>query len=435
MTVQPLLTGTDTAQALERLAATAKSELLMCLPRLGAETPLVIPELRSRGLDTWGDLLGVLSQRGVDLRLLFADVDPVVRSDSHRAIWRHASAMADVLEGGAQLLCAPHGHCTTAYTRHAKPALAALRAEDPQRLTPVQRALVSQDAGVRPAEIGQAFALADGRACVLGGPDLGTRSETDLALSIGDTDFCGALRCHFADSWAAAIATGAKSLNAVATPVAYARRPQSRDDLRLLRSFARPGTGSDPHTLSDDHDPALSRLFDRAERTVLLRTPALRHPGLIRSLTEAAARTPDLQLILLLPATPHPDPWDTDKAQALQNAALTQLRSAFGPRLACVAGPASAARATLCLVDDAVAVLGSASLTLRAFRWNTEVSALIRDGDLSRRLLDHLGALILGPDTPTDDLRQARTWQRGAPAFENGATSRPTSNALPDSFF
>ena len=427
MTVRGLLSADETAAALETLAASARSELLLCLPRLAPDRPLVLPDLRERGLETWGDLLALLSRRGLSLRILVPDPDPLLAVQAHRATWRRVSGLADVLQGSAQLVCAPHGHVAhglrgALLRRRLGPALTALRAEDPARLTPVQRALVQDGASPHPAGIHQGFALADGANAVIGGPELGTDAASVMGLRIADDDFCGALRGHFADCWADALNSGA-SLAAPASGLDSPSRPQSRDDLRLLRTLSRPARGFAPRTLANDAEPALIRLFSHAQRRILIRTGALFHDGLTQAL-EKAAQSPDLHLILLLPPETQ-GTWDDARAAALQGAALTRLQHAYGDRLALVADPK--AEGMLCLVDGTT-VIGSQALTRRACRWNSEAAALVRDESLTRSLLAHLGAGLSG------DPDRAATWAARGPALRV-STGTPGRSLLPDDLF
>ncbi|SMX38976.1 phospholipase D-like domain-containing protein [Maliponia aquimaris] len=441
MITRPMLTAPDTARTLEAVAATAKTELLLCLPRLDPRTPLVRAELRNRGIEDWGDLVGWITRRGVALRMLVPDVDPLARPEAHRAAWTRASGFADVVQGNAQILCASHGHAATGLrawrlNRPRKATLAALRAQDPGRLTPVQRAAPGTTLPARVAEIGQAFVLADGAGCVLGGPLLGTATEgpAPSALHVDDADFCGALRGHFADAWAAAIATGSRSLAAPAAALDLPRRAQSRADLRLIRTLSRPSRGLAPAPQVTDHEAALARMVDAATTYILIRTEALRHDTLADRLASAARRAEALQLVLLLPPLAPADPWDDARARHLQASALDRLRAAFGDRMALCADPAPGG--TLCLVDDRDFLVGSAALTRRACRWNTEASALVQDPSLARQLMDSLAAVLLpGRGLTAEALRSAAVWSARLPAPESVTASRPARRRLPDDLF
>ncbi|SNS13881.1 phospholipase D-like domain-containing protein [Antarctobacter heliothermus] len=413
MTTRALLSANDAAAALERLVANATEELLLCLPQLSPTAPLFTPELRDGGLETWSDLLALLSRRGIDLRILIADTDPLLAPDRHRSAWSHASGFADVLQGEAQLVCATHGQRATGLRARAlrhriAPALATLRAEVPASLTPVQRTLLTAGAIPHPADILQSFAIADGLRAVIGGPDLGTDGPAVLALAVEDADFCGALRGQFADTWADARTSGAPSLAARLSPITCHARPQSREDLRLFRTLARPQRGLGPRPLADDIEAALSRLFRSARRHVLIRTAAFRHDGLAQALAGAATPNgPDVTL-LLPPATR--DTWDDARASALQATVLRELQTAYGPRLTLRADPTACESATLCLIDD-VTFLGSATLTRRACRWNTEAMVLVRDPDLTLALHAHVSdTLARGETLETPAPRHIRSW-------------------------
>lgn len=141
MTARALTSLAETAEALERLAVRARDELLICLPHLSAGTPLTLPALRDNGLDTWADLLSLLSRRGPAIRLLVGDSDPLLDAEAHRAAWVRASGLAEALQGKAQLLCAPHGQTASALWRwrlraSLQTARATLADEDSARLPP-----------------------------------------------------------------------------------------------------------------------------------------------------------------------------------------------------------------------------------------------------------------------------------------------------------
>ena len=94
MTLTSLITAAEGFPALERLAASAQEELVMSFRILDPQTRLRTPELKERGLETWADLLAMLSQRGVKIRMVLSDFDPIFASDLHRLAWRSASGLA-----------------------------------------------------------------------------------------------------------------------------------------------------------------------------------------------------------------------------------------------------------------------------------------------------------------------------------------------------
>lgn len=429
MTARALTSAAEARVALERLAATARQDLLLCLPALSAATPLVMPELRERGLETWGDLLALLPRRGVSLRILVPDCDPLQDPARHRAAWAAVSGLADVLPGEVQLLCAAHGQRASGLKgwllgRHLRPALGSLRADEQPGLTPVQRGLLRHRPAPQPVEINQTFAVADGQRAILGGHDLGSDGMQVLALWVDDGDFAGALRGHFADTWSDAMNAGAPSLGASATEIPTPTRPQSRDDLRLLRTRSCPRPGFAPRAVAEDFAPALKRLIGTARQRIVIRTTALLHPDLADALVQASGRQ-DLQFFLLLPQQPV-GTWDNAQAAGLQAKVLARLHSAYGQRLVArtLTNPTPA---TLCLIDD-TCVIGSTALTHRACHWNTETAALVRDGALTQAFLE-----ALAPGMARDGADAADRCGLGAP-FE------PQDNAarrgwLPASLF
>ncbi|KUF12599.1 phospholipase D-like domain-containing protein [Pseudoponticoccus marisrubri] len=460
MTLTPLITGAEGFPALERLVAGAQDELLMSFRIIDPGTRLRAPELLERGLETWGDLIGLVTARGVRLRLLVADFDPLFAPELHRNAWACASGFADVVQGDAQVMVAPHGQQAGAFWRVAmriqlNQAMAQLRATDPTRLTPVQRKVLKTGPILRPVTLHQKFAVADGRDCVIGGLDVNERrfdtpehdrpsEETwhDVSARVEDADFAGALRGHFADCWNDAIACGAASLADRAERFAAEPRPQGRSDLRLLRTRAAPCTGPArlaPRPRITDHEAATLRLFDRAERYIYLETQFLRHAPLADALVRAADRAPKLNLIVVLPAAPerilfdNDDSWDARHAHQLQVDQIDKLRRAFGERFALVT-PASPRRATpdgptlveadpvylhskVTIVDDAAAVVGSANLNGRSMRWDTEASVLSFDETFARDLFERLSQKWLRGAAPEGrDPREAALWTEVAAA-------------------
>ena len=103
MTLTPLITAEEGFPAFERLAASATSELLLAFRVIDPDTKLRAPELREQGLDDWSDLIAMLGERGVRLRLLISDFDPLFTSDLHRKAWASATRFAASTATGAGL--------------------------------------------------------------------------------------------------------------------------------------------------------------------------------------------------------------------------------------------------------------------------------------------------------------------------------------------
>ena len=90
MTARPLITAEEGFPALERLCAGAERELLLSFRILDPRTRLRAPEIVERGLQTWADLIAWITRRGVRLRMLHADFDPLFTKSLHRGAWANA---------------------------------------------------------------------------------------------------------------------------------------------------------------------------------------------------------------------------------------------------------------------------------------------------------------------------------------------------------
>ncbi|WP_136439713.1 phospholipase D-like domain-containing protein [Pacificoceanicola onchidii] len=474
MSATALITAAEGFPELERLVAGAERDLCLSFRNIDPQTRLRAPELQERGLRSWGDLIAWVSRRNVRLRLLLADFDPVFASNLHRTAWASASGFADVVGGKTQILCAPHGQQAGMFWRflmrkRLRDAVRTLRSEDSTRLTPVQRAVLTSKPVLRPVTLHQKFAIADGARCVIGGMDINERSYDDaehdrapeqtwhdISVALEDRDFCGALRGHFADCWNAAIDCGAASLAETPEPIDTTSRPQSRADLKLIRTMSKPCSGAfrlAPEPVAIDHETTLIKLFAEAERCIYIETQYLRHAALVDALVAAGTASLDLQLIMILPAAPDTvlfegdEGWDARHAHALQIRSLDRLRAAFGDRTALLS-PAQTQRAPangpkldgagpiyvhskVTIVDSACALIGSANLNGRSMRWDSEASVLIRDHDFTGDLLQRLGTYWMGEDAEDGSVERAATWWASAEKAQHTAPEGREGYLLP----
>lgn len=457
MSLTSLITAAEGFPALERLALSARDELALSFRIFDPKTRLRLPELTERGLETWADLLHLVAQRGIRLRLILSDFDPIFTSDLHRLAWASASGFADTLPGDVQVICAPHGQNAGWVWRMAMRgkvtgALKSLRAEDSVRLTPVQRAMISGPVRLRPVTIHQKFAVADNARCIIGGLDVNERrfdtpehdrptEETwhDVSMQVDDAGFSAALRLHFAETWNAAIDCGAPCLTGPAERMATEVRPQPTSDLRLVRTMSAPCSGFarlGPRAMVRDHEKALIAMIGEAERHIYIETQFLRHRPVVDALVRAADRHADLQLVIILPPAAErvlynsDVGWDARHGHALQTEAATRLTKSYGGRLAMVS-PAQPQRARedgpalldagpvyvhskVVLIDDRVGLVGSANLNGRSLRWDTEASVLFRKPVDVQALRLRLAEKWLGDALEGHDPVQARTWRQAA---------------------
>ena len=453
MTPQALITAAEGFPALERLVASASKELVMSFRIIDPKTRLRDEEVRANGLDTWSDLIAWVSRKGVSIKLLIADFDPIFTAGLHRNAWVCASGFADVATGDTQIVCATHGQQAGAFWRVAMfrkiaGVMNKLRGEEPTKLTPVQRKMLERGPVLRPVTLHQKFAIADGKRCIIGGLDINERrydtpdhdraaEETwhDISVELEDEDFAGALFGHFVDCWNAALRCGSPSLATRAAPIELTRRAQSRPEVKLLRTFSDPCPGPariSPQPKAMDHETAYHKLFAEAERFIYIETQFLRHATIADALCEAAVRAPDLQLVTIMPAAPDRVLFEGDRsinarhAHGLQVTQMDKLRTAFGERYTalCPAQPRPRIEdepeldeaalvylhSKVTMIDNKAVVIGSANLNGRSLRWDSEASVLLRDPAFCETFFDRLTEKWLRGKSDVGDLNRARTW-------------------------
>jgi len=333
------------------------------------------------------------------MRMLLADVDPLAQG--HRGLWRAASRLAQCVQSGTQILCAPHGQTLGAWPRWTQRAaiskhLQTLRTSTQQ--TPVQRD-AAQVLIRRPARIRQSFALADGKTCLLGGFRITPAPSVMLAAAITDDDFAGALHAHFAACWNAGLEAGGRSLADPAEPIRMDRLPQTRPDLRLLRSFAVPRQGlfrTTPEPRVTDLLDAMLKLIAEATSEIHMETNGLTNARLVSALQDAARANPGLRLDIHEPhdrlGVPVTYAGQTGPGQRdAHRAAITALRGAFGDRIRLDTRRAQTF-GTVLVVDRAKTLITSAEHDEPCLLWNTEAGVLIDDPGFAGEVLAQLTA-------------------------------------------
>ncbi|MDA7429313.1 phospholipase D-like domain-containing protein [Primorskyibacter aestuariivivens] len=456
MTLTPLITAAQGFPALERLVSEAREEVFLSFRIFDPETPLRLPEVRARGLTTWTDLLAEVARRGVSLRILLADFDPLFTADLHRLAWRSAQLIKTAVAGDTRVLCAPHGQEAGPLWHllmrgRIKRALDNLRSRDPGDLTPVEQTILRGSTVLRPVTIHQKFAVADGRVSVIGGLDINERrfdtpdhdrpaDETwhDMSMQVTDERFGAALRHHFAQSWNSALDCGASPSDGDLTPLDVAA-PERLEDPALVRTLSAPCRGAgrlSPDNRIAEHEETLITAIRDARNSIYLETQFLRHKPIANALVQSAGQNPDLNLIALMPPFAErvlfnsDHGWDARHAHALQVRALARIRDAFGPRAALVAparpiaaddvGPALHGaepvyvHSKVTLIDDDFGLVGSANLNGRSLRWDTEASVRFHDPGTVADLRAQLANKWLGEAAKGADITRAATWQEAA---------------------
>ncbi|MGY9046006.1 hypothetical protein P775_17510 [Puniceibacterium antarcticum] len=476
MTLTPLITAAEGFPALERLAAGAQEELLLSFRIFDPQTKLRAPELREQGLETWADLLAVVAGRGVRIRMVLADFDPLFTSDLHRTAWASANGFASAVPGDFQVLCAPHGQTVgwlwrTVFRPKILEKLHALQGDDPKKLTPLQKKVLTGPAVLRPVTLHQKCAVADSRICIIGGLDVNDRryddwdhdrpsDETwhDVAMQV-EGAFAVPLRAHLIETWNAAIDCGAESPGQTAERMEVATASRSAGDLQLVRTLSAPCQGFSvfgPRARITEHEEVLIKAIDAARDSIYIETQFLRHRPIAEALARAAAREPDLNCIIILP--PQPDRvlfdgdtgWDARHAEALQLRALEKIRDAFGDRVAMISPAKTAAaekgeaevygagpiyiHAKVMLIDEDFGLVGSANLNGRSLHWDTEASVLFRNADTIRDMRQRFALKWLAEESEGQDITRAEIWSRTAEANKLRAPQDRTSFALPYPF-
>ncbi len=95
--VEVLLTAGEAYPALERCFLAAEREIWASFLVFDPMTRLRSPEARAIGT-TWFDLIVHTLRRGVALRLVISDVDPIARAAMHRATWRSVRLLVAAAE-------------------------------------------------------------------------------------------------------------------------------------------------------------------------------------------------------------------------------------------------------------------------------------------------------------------------------------------------
>lgn len=458
MAITPLITAAEAYPALEQLAANAEQELILSFRIFDHKTPIMSPDLLERGLNTWADLIHWVARKGVVVRIILSDFDPVFTPQLHRSAWLHATGFADGIEGDVQILCAPHhqkvGKAWTALLwPMIRRRMRILRDADSNRLTPVQREVLQSGPMLRPATLHQKCAVADGEHCIIGGIDVNPRRYDDndhqgdaeqtwhdVSLQI-DGRFADALRSHLIDTWNAALEHGqARSVGDKAFPIKLTNRPQTTEDLRLLRTMSLPRDGAfafgPRHHITENEDVLIKELRS-AKDHIYIETQFLRHKPVADAILAAGRASPVLQLIIVMPPEPERilfdghTGWDARHAHALQSRLLHRLRDAFGDRLALIS-PAQAERAPedmngeleaagpvyvhskVTLIDGRLGIVGSANLNGRSLRWDTEASVAFTDPDLIQTIQSRLARKWLGIDGDLPDVTRAKVWNEAA---------------------
>lgn len=466
------MTAAEAYPVLERAFLSARAEIVAGFRVFDLKTRLRSPEALAIGT-SWFDLVIHTLRRGVAIRIVLSDFDPVARPRLHRATWRTVRmfwAAADLAGPGARLVVVPSTHSAVAgiwprllfwpvvQSRLARVSGWLRRQLDAHRMAAlrempgVRRMLAAKDALPRPrlfavpplspATHHQKLAVFDAEAVYIGGLDLDERfydtpdhrlpgHETwhDVQLMIRGPVAADA-RAHLEQF------LGIIEGSAAADPPA-----PERERLRFVRTLSRRRKRGawrfiSPEPVVQEIEAAHAEWIARSEGLVYIETQYFRNRRMARRLAQAARERPGLKMILILPAAPDDVAFegatglDARLGEFLQAKCLRILRRAFGRRLF-VGGAAQPRRtrargraqlkgaplvyihAKVSIFDDRAAIVSSANLNGRSLRWDTEAGVVMTDPqtvtDLRLRLMAHWLPEGAGPDF-FDPERAMQAW-------------------------
>lgn len=475
-----LVTAHQAYPAFERLCLSARSEIVMGFRVFDPWTRLRSTQAREIG-HSWLDLIEHLLRRGVRIELTIADFDPVARPDAHRATWASIRAVhaAGILSGRPELLHAraamhparlglvprlllwPRALVELSRTAGRLNAMSAPRRETYLREAPRLRAMLRDRNGrlsarawpipdLTPATHHHKLAVIDGEAVYIGGLDLNERRYDSPEHD-----------CEPEDTWH-------DVQLCLRGPVAH----EARQHLQSYETIARGAPG--PHLpgllrtisckcsrplLRMSPQPHLTEIADahgdgatNAQRLIYLETQYFRDTRFARHLARLGRGNPGLGLILILPGAPEEVAFvnnpsiDSRYGEYLQAKCVDLVTRAFGDR-AFVGSPAQTRRARsdgrhtlydapiiyvhskVSIFDTDLAIVSSANLNGRSFRWDTEVGLSISDPARVRDLWMMCAGQWLGPQVPDACLAPETAVAAWRSRAQENARSDPSNRA------
>ena len=472
-----LITASEAYPALEEAFLSAKSEISASFLVFDLRTRLRSAAGREIG-ETWFDLIVACLRRGVRLRIVLSDFDPIARAKMHRGTWhslRMFCAAAEVAGPGADMrvTAAMHPARTGAVLRLLISPLIMARVwrtagwlnglDLPERdaalrdMPGVARLMTTTTTGrvrpklwplptLTPGTHHQKIAVIDRSLLYVGGLDLNERRYDDTRHDrpADQTWHDVQLLARGAVAQTAAAHLDGFLDVAAGRTEATARRSPFLTTLSRKRAFDAFSFGPEPvvSDLFDTHLAAVSRSTD----LIYLESQYFRDRKLARALAHAARRNPRLGVILILPGAPEElafegrDGLDTQMGEWYQAQCLRRLQRAFGSRLfiggaaqkrklrggreTLAEAPLIYIHAKVSVFDLREAIVSSANLNGRSFRWDTESGLHLTDPDhvalLRRRCMEHW--LPRGADGSFYDAQSAVAAWRGL-ALANAARS------------
>ncbi|WP_297771381.1 phospholipase [uncultured Roseovarius sp.] len=442
-----LVTAEEAYPAFERAFLAARSEIIASFRVIDLATRLRSAEAQKIGT-TWMDLVVHTLDRGVAVRLVASDFDPVAAPDLHQLAWRTLRQVAAVREltrqpAGLTFTLALHDARTGTVprlvfypiVRHKMNQLARTwrdmnEAErDRFRIeTPRLQKICYEDGHGRlcfplrpvdlfPATHHQKMAVFDRETLYIGGLDLNERRyDTKRHRRAAERTWHDIQVIATGPVAQAAQAHLESFLDSVADRTAPPAAAPG-----FLRTLSRRRRGVPlrlaPRTLLREIETRHIEAIGKARHLIYLETQFLRHLPLARALERRARACPGLRLIVILPAAPEDAAFDSNQGLDLrygeyqQVRCLMRLQRAFGPDRFLVASPVQPRRSDsdgrdaledapliyvhskVSIFDDFGAILSSANLNGRSMRWDTEAGLYLDQPAhveaLRRRVMGH----------------------------------------------
>ncbi|MEX0371481.1 MAG: phospholipase D-like domain-containing protein, partial [Tateyamaria sp.] len=378
---------------------------------------------------TWFDLIEHVLKKGVRVRLVLSDFDPVLATELHEACWRskrQAAALAELVgrEGAArfEVIAALHPARPGAVPWFAfLPPVLRKRSKRLEALNDDRKERQAIGLGsdglpeLHTVSHHQKLAVIDRRRLYVGGLDVNERRfdtpRHDRLSQQTWSDVQVMVEGHAARE-------AARHLDTFLDDIVARRRPEPC--VHIAKTLSVPRRFSPlrlaPRTVERGIEQDHIHAFKNAHRLIHIETQFLRSRKIADALAQAGRSNPDLNLILILPALPEDVAFDQNRGldarygMALQADAIERVSNAFGAR-AIIASPVQPVTAgpddpvslsgspvihvhnKVVIVDDNWAMVGSANLNGRSMRWDTEVALRIakkQDVDaLRRRLYAH----------------------------------------------
>lgn len=432
------VTAEEAFPAFENLFLAAEMSVHAGFRVFDLDTPLKGKKAREIGA-TWFDLFEHTLSRGVDITLVVSDFDPVIATDYHRKSWESAHRLAAVEA------VADHGRLTFRIARH--PARAGivprtlLRGKvrekfleaDPDRHTPGLEDLSEKDLfELSPVTHHQKLAVFDAKTLYIGGLDLDERryDTRDHAREAEDTwqDVQVCVEGPVVRAALEHLETFESAVDGRCAPP-----PPSDGFLRTLSARRWPAPFHiSPRTVVNELETAHLDAISRARELIYLETQYLRHLPLADAIADAGKDNPDLRLIVVIPAAPEDVAFegnegrDAKMGEQLQADAIARIEAVFRDRAVFCspaqhveaedtdgrdtlqASPIIYVHSKVSIFDEAEAIVSSANLNGRSFRWDTEAGVHLTHAAhvraLRDRMVDHWmpTGLVAEAETLTD---------------------------------